>query len=167
MPSHFVNASFWQIAINIVGKVIRRFVYFFTFAEFVFTKVVDCIFVLNWIHRTHFFQVLLAGFSGQGVLNKVPTVWINGPNPANTYIPLSSPRNAPSYMYCINTQKYICKYKILPNLAKFRKKIKEKVQQTHYLATVSLSNSGFNIFTSLTNPVSTFTDEKKSKEDCG
>ncbi len=51
------------------------------------------------------------GFAGQGVLNKDPTVWLNGARPANTSISPSSPRNAPMQLHVIPPQKYICKYK--------------------------------------------------------
>jgi hypothetical protein len=38
-------------------------------------------------------QILFpAGFAGQGVIGKVPTVWLDGARPANTHNPPSFPR---------------------------------------------------------------------------
>jgi hypothetical protein len=46
-----------------------------------------------------YFQVyhFPASFASQGVLNKVPTVLLNGARPANTCIPPSFPGNAPAH----------------------------------------------------------------------
>ncbi len=49
--------------------------------------------------------MFLAGFVGQGVLNKDPTIWLDGTIPANTCIPLSKGT-------CLGTQpqKYVYEY---------------------------------------------------------
>ncbi len=45
------------------------------------------------------------GILCQGVPNKDPNVWLNGAKPANTYIPLTLPRNAPAQPHAIPTPK--------------------------------------------------------------
>ncbi len=47
---------------------------------------------------------------GQGVLNKDPTIWLDGARPANTCIPPSFPGNVPVQPSGAPTKKYVWEY---------------------------------------------------------
>jgi len=60
----------------------------------------------------------LAGFASQGVLNKDPTVWLDGAKPANTqhlYPTLLRLECAHAAAFHTHPQNYICNYKKLAN----------------------------------------------------
>ncbi len=99
-------------------------------------------------------------FAGQVFISKDPTIWLDGAEHANTYIPPSIPRNAPVKLHGIHRhQKYIYKYLKIAKLVEITflfKKNQRKSLTKSLLATVSLSNTTFIIITSPMNSVSTY-----------
>ncbi len=63
-----------------------------------------------------FVKFFLATLVGQGVINKNPTIWLNGAKPANTCIPPSFPAKHHAQPYCMLTLKYDSKYKKLAKI---------------------------------------------------
>jgi len=79
---------------------------------------------------------LLASFASHGVLNKDPTVGLDGARPANKCIPPSFLGNLPMQMHCMPTPKStLSSIKKLANFGKItflHLKIGESVCQTHF-----------------------------------
>jgi hypothetical protein len=75
-------------------------------------KLASNIFVVRKMLKLYILDIqygnFLADFTSQGVLNKDPSVWLDGARPVNTCIPTSFPCTA---AWCTNQQKYIFKYK--------------------------------------------------------
>ncbi len=69
------------------SKVEGSFAEFLTSPKCVRSKVVDCIFPWKWIHWNNFLWNFSSWLCRLGVLNKDPTVCIDGVRPANTCIP--------------------------------------------------------------------------------
>jgi hypothetical protein len=55
--------------------------------------------------KLYFCQIFLSGFAGKGVLNKDPTIWLDGARPVNTCIPPFFPGNVPAEPHSNRTPK--------------------------------------------------------------
>ncbi len=42
--------------------------------------------MLKWVKLSYVQIIFLASFAGQGLLNKDPTVWLDGARPPSTYV---------------------------------------------------------------------------------
>ncbi len=125
----------------------------FDFANYIWSKVVECIFPLKWIHQIHFCSIFLSGFASQGVLDKDHIVLLHDARPDNTCTPHSWEHacTAVQYTYPKNSFASIKIGKIWWNT--FVIKNQRKSWTKSLLATVSLLNMKFDIFTCLANSV--------------